>query len=132
MEERPDKAILVFDAACPLCRAAVDWILHRIETGALVPIGCQTPERAAWCPQIPEAACMEAMHLVLPDGTVYAGEAALPLLFGMLRGWRWMAAALRLPGVRAMSPPLYRWVARHRRALGVLVERNHRRCGTRQ
>lgn len=75
---------------------------------------------------------MEAMHLVLPDGTVYAGEAALPPLFGMLRGWRWMAAVLRLPGMRALSPSLYRWVARHRQALGVLVERNYHRCDPRQ
>jgi hypothetical protein len=47
---------------------------------------------------------MEAIHLVLPDGRVLAGHAAIPEILRHLNGWRGLAALFRLPGVRWLAP----------------------------
>jgi predicted DCC family thiol-disulfide oxidoreductase YuxK len=68
-----------------------------------------------------ERACLEAMQLVLPDGRVLAGDAAVPEILGRLRGWRWLAAAFRVPGMARLSPRVYAWVARNRHRLSCLL-----------
>jgi predicted DCC family thiol-disulfide oxidoreductase YuxK len=60
------------------------------------------------------------MHVIRPDGRLYAGYAALrqisrelPLLF-------WIFPLLYLPGVTWAGPRLYRWIATHRYELNRL------------
>lgn len=64
---------------------------------------------------------MEAMQLVLHDGRIFAAEQALPHLFLMLRRWQWMARIFRLPVVALLAPLAYRFVARNRYIISVLV-----------
>jgi predicted DCC family thiol-disulfide oxidoreductase YuxK len=56
------------------------------------------------------------MHLVLPDGTVLAGEKALPEIARRTRRFRRVAALFRIPGAGILSRFLYRAFAdrRHR------------------
>jgi len=56
-----------------------------------------------------------AVHLVGPDGRVYAGAAAVRPLLGLLPGGRLAAAPLAAPGAGRVAQAVYRWVARHRR-----------------
>lgn len=118
-------AALIYDGACPLCLKAVDWLKHNARPGVLDYLACQSPERAERYPDIPEAQCMEAMLLVQPDGTVYAGEEALPHLFRLLRRWRWLARLFALPGISLAAPAAYRFVARNRYIISVIVARKH-------
>jgi predicted DCC family thiol-disulfide oxidoreductase YuxK len=68
---------------------------------------------------IEKADCLQAMHLVLPDGTVFVGEQAAPEIFRRLRRYRWAAVLFDLPGAGILSRLFYRWFARHRhRAAG--------------
>lgn len=121
MAARP--AVLIYDGDCPVCRRAAAWVETRARDGVFEYLACQSPERAARFPGMAESACLEAMQLVLPDGTVYSGDAALPLILERLRGWRWLARLLRLPGLRRVSPAVYRFVARHRYAISAIVYR---------
>ena len=58
------------------------------------------------------------MHLVSPDGRVFAGaEALAPLLRLLPRGGLW-AASLALPGANRLAGAVYGWVARRRHRLG--------------
>lgn len=114
-------ATLIYDDRCPLCRAARDWIAARAMEGEFEYVPCQSGEREERFPNIVEAQCLQAMQLVTPQGEVYSGDAALPRVLERLKGWRWLAKILRLPGIAALSPAAYRFVARHRHAFSALV-----------
>ncbi|MBI2528270.1 MAG: DUF393 domain-containing protein [Candidatus Rokubacteria bacterium] len=114
-------AVVIYDGACGLCRHSVDWLERRAVRGRFEFLPCQSPARRARFPRMEERACLEAMQLVLPDGRVLSGAAAIPEILCRLRGWRWFAPVFRLPGVGLLAPPLYRWVARHRHRLSRLA-----------
>ncbi|MBI2425998.1 MAG: DUF393 domain-containing protein [Candidatus Hydrogenedentes bacterium] len=106
--------VLIYDGECPMCLRARDWVARRSDPATLRLLPCQSPERPAVAPQIPTEACMESMQLVLPDGTVHAGERAFEHIFPYIRGWAWAGLLFRLPGAGIAAPIVYRWVARHR------------------
>ena len=57
---------------------------------------------------------MQAMHLVLPDGRVLAGERALPEVLTRLKTYSAFALLFRLPGAGTVSRIVYRWFAPRR------------------
>ena len=117
MSETPPH-LLIYDGECPICQRARDWVMARARTGTVEPLACQDDQRAARAPQVDAEACMEAMHLVAPDGTTYVGEEAFPPLFRLLPGYNWLGRVMQWPGLRHLSPVVYRWIARHRLSLG--------------
>jgi predicted DCC family thiol-disulfide oxidoreductase YuxK len=116
-------AVLLYDGQCPICLRARDWLAARIPAATLRMIPCQGTERAALAPQVAEADCLAAMHLVLPEGRVLAGEQAFPALLRMMPGYGPLAVLLGLPGPRHLAPHAYRWVARNRFLLSGLFRR---------
>lgn len=111
------KAALIYDADCPVCRASADWVRRN----ALVPdtfeyLPCRSAETRSRFPAIAEAACLQAMHLVLQDGSILVGEQALPELLRRTRRYRRAAVLFRFPGAGILSRFLYRAFAsrRHR------------------
>jgi predicted DCC family thiol-disulfide oxidoreductase YuxK len=107
--------VLVYDADCPVCRATADWVRRN----AVVPdtfefLPCRSEETRSRFPAIDEAACLQAMHLVLPDGAVLAGEQALPEILRRTRRYRRAAILFRLPGAGILSRFLYGAFARRR------------------
>ena len=117
------RAVLIYDAACPLCRAAAEWVARRADPDTIELLPCASTQRATRYPDIAEGACMQAVHVVLADGTVHVGEGALPHVLRLTPRWRWLAWAFALPGVSLASPFAYRWVARHRYALTAFARR---------
>ncbi len=107
-------AVLIYDGQCPVCTGAVGWIRRRALPGAFEYLSCHAEERAARFPAIGKEACLQALHLVLPDGTVLAGESAFPEILRRLRRYRIAAVLFRLPGFRPASRAFYRWFARRR------------------
>ncbi|MEK7373908.1 MAG: DUF393 domain-containing protein [Thermodesulfobacteriota bacterium] len=106
---------LIFDADCPVCRAAADWVRRN----AVVPdtfefLPCRSAGTRSRFPAIAEAACLQAMHLVLPGGTILAGEKALPEILRRTRRYRWAAVLFRFPGAGIFSRLLYGAFARRR------------------
>lgn len=116
--------MLIYDGSCPICQRARDWVAARVNPYALDFVPCQSEERARRAPEVSPEACMEAIHLVMPDGSVYAGADALPRVLRFARGWRWLAYIMQTPGIRHLTPIFYRWFARHRYALSGFL-RNH-------
>jgi len=113
---RTERPTLIYDGECGFCRSSVDlarsWDReHRLDT---VPF--QDQERVAAF-GIPLPALAAAMHLVLPDGRVFAGADAVPEILRLLPGKRWLAPLFRLPGVLPVARRLYGWIARRRRCL---------------
>jgi predicted DCC family thiol-disulfide oxidoreductase YuxK len=117
------RAVVIYDGACGLCQGGIYWISRRAVRGELEFLPCQSSERRARFPAMEESRCMEAIQLVLADGRVLAGDAAIPEILRHLKGWRRLAALFRLPGVRRLAPLVYTWIARHRYQISCLLGR---------
>ena len=109
------QTVILYDGLCALCNQSVrvikrlDW-QHAFE---YIDVQDWTNVHARY-PQIEREAALGAMHIVRPDGRVYAGYPGvrqiirhLPLLF-------WMYPLLFLPGLTWLGPKVYGWIASHR------------------
>jgi len=114
--------VLIYDAECPVCRAAADWVLRNaVDRDAFETLPCRSEETRARFPAVTETACLQAMHLVLPDGTILAGERALPEIVRRTRRYRRAAILFRLPGAGTLSRLLYAAFARRRHRISRLL-----------
>ncbi len=107
---------LIYDGECGFCRRAVAVLIRwdRERRVRLVPFQDRvTVERFG----VPLPALAAAMHLVLPDGRVFAGADALPELGRLLPGKRWLVWLFAVPGVRPVARRMYAWIAARRRCL---------------
>src|ERR1700688_2303844 len=106
---RPERPTLVFDGACGFCRDTVALVSRwdRARRVALVPF--QDATRVAELGLTPPAVAA-ALHLVLPDGEVFAGADAGAELLPLLPGLRWAARVFAVPGVRPVARRVYAWV----------------------
>lgn len=110
-----EKPVLIYDGECPVCGKAVEWIRARSDRDAFEFLSCHSHDLTRRFPSIDKATCLQAMHLVLPDGTVLIGERAIPEILKQLHGYRWLACLFRLPGAGILSRVFYRWFAKRRR-----------------
>ncbi len=75
---------------------------------------CQSNDLAKHFPHLQRSECMKAMHLVLPNGTIVAGERALPEILKRLRRYHFAALLFKLPGAGVVSRVIYRRFADRR------------------
>jgi predicted DCC family thiol-disulfide oxidoreductase YuxK len=114
MENTKGAATLIFDGTCPICAGTVKWIHENESEGSFEMLACQSENMSERFPGIKRDECMRAMQLVLPDGTVLAGEKALPEIFARLKAYRIFAPLFRMPGAGVLSRAAYRWFADRR------------------
>ena len=107
---------LIYDGECGFCRESVGLVRRWDRERRLAIVPFQDQERVAAF-GIPLTALAAAMHLVLPDGRVFAGADAAPELLRLLPGKRWLAWPFSLPGVLPLARRVYAWIARRRRCL---------------
>ncbi len=110
-KERP---VLIYDGNCPICRKTIGWIGENTKPETFEFLTCQSETMGARFPSIDRDTCMQAMQLVLPDGTVLPGEQALPEIFRRMEKYKAAANLFRLPGAGPFSRAFYRWFADHR------------------
>lgn len=111
---RSGRAVLIYDGNCPVCSRTVDWIRENERKGSFEMLPCQAKAVRERYPDIRKAECMEAMHLVLSDGTVLAGERAVPEILKRLKKYSPAAELFKLPGSGMLSRAFYRWFADRR------------------
>ncbi len=121
IRKKQEKAVLIYDAACPVCSRAIRWIEENAREGAFEMVGCKSDAAKERFAAIPEAECMQAMQLVLPGGTVLPGEKALPEIFLRLKRYRRVGDIFKIPGSEDISRNLYRWFADHRYHIAKLL-----------
>jgi predicted DCC family thiol-disulfide oxidoreductase YuxK len=108
----PEHATLIYDGECGLCRAAVARVRRWDRDGRLDYVAFQDPAVERFGIDLP--ALVAAMHLLLPDGRVFAGADAVPHLLRRLRGKAWLARAFLIPGVLPLARRVYRRIAERR------------------
>jgi predicted DCC family thiol-disulfide oxidoreductase YuxK len=119
--KKQEPATLIYDGSCPLCSGAVGWIRENEIENSLIMLPCQMAETASRFPEIERADCMNAMHLVLPNGTVLVGERAMPEVFARLKHYRFVALLFKIPGSLTISRIAYRWFADRRYKLATIL-----------
>lgn len=107
---------LIYDGECGLCQQAVELLRRWDREQVLRFVPFQDGAAVARF-DIALPALAAAMHLVLPDGRVYAGADAVPELLRLLPGKRWLAPLFRIPGVLPVARRVYARIAAHRRCL---------------
>jgi len=112
-EDEVARRVILFDGVCALCNTGVDWIRARDRDGRFEFVPYQSV-----ADRYPGLDLAGALHVVLPDGRVYAGVDAAPWIFGALPGWAWVSRVLALPVLSALAPRAYAWLAKRRRLLG--------------
>ena len=118
MVANPTDPTLIYDGECGICQQSVallrrwdrEHVLHYIPFQDAAGVarhgrGIALPALAA------------AMHLVLPDGRVYAGADAIPELLRLFPGKRWLAPLFRIPGVLPLARRMYAQIAARRHCL---------------
>jgi predicted DCC family thiol-disulfide oxidoreductase YuxK len=108
-----EQATLIYDGACGMCRDTVRLLRRWDRAGALAYVPFQDPAAVVRF-GIPLPALAAAMHLILPDGRVFAGADAAPELARLLPGKSWLAPLYRVPGVRPVARGIYAWIAARR------------------
>ncbi len=119
------KATLIYDGECPVCRGAAEWVRAHAAPGAFEFFSCHSEELPRRFPAVARQACLQAMHLVLPDGAIRVGEKAVPEILSRLaaRRYRWAAALFRVPGAGTLSGAFYGWFAARRHRIARLLGR---------
>ena len=120
--DSPGALTVLYDGACPLCRA---------EIGVYRGLPSDTPlcfaDVSAPSQSLPAGMSREQLlarfHVQHADGTVESGARAFLALWATLPGWRWLARLGRLPGVPTLMEGLYRLFLVFRPALQRLVRR---------
>lgn len=108
------RAVLLYDGHCRLCRAGAARLGRWAAPGSLELADFQAAGVLERFPGLSHAACMQAVHLVRPDGRALRGAEAVA---GVLLTRPVLCAWVRLyyvPGVRALVDATYAWVARNR------------------
>ncbi len=119
------KPTLIYDGECAVCRGAAEWVRANAAPGTFEFLSCHSEELSRRFPAVAREACLQAMHLVLPGGTVLVGEKAVPEILSRLKGRRHRLAAafFRLPGAGILSGAFYRWFAARRHRIARIVGR---------
>jgi predicted DCC family thiol-disulfide oxidoreductase YuxK len=116
---RTQKALILYDGECPLCRKSVRLLRGLDWLNALGFVNVRDPEAMEDVPELPRPVeperFLEEMHLLTPDGRE---------LYHGFKAFRWMAwrlplvwfllPFLYLPGVESLGQRAYLWVARNR------------------
>ena len=121
----PASLTVLYDGACPLCRA---------EIGVYRGLPSETPlcfaDVSAPGQVLPAGLSREQLlarfHVQHANGRVESGARAFLALWATLPGWRWLARLGRLPGVPTLMDGLYRLFLVFRPALQRMVRRGSR------
>jgi predicted DCC family thiol-disulfide oxidoreductase YuxK len=105
---------VLFDGACPLCRASAERVRRSDSAGRIELVDLHDPAVAARFPDLNAAEAMRLMQAVDARGRIYSGVDAWARIGLRLPGWKWLAWLLLLPGIRQVAAAVYGWVARNR------------------
>jgi predicted DCC family thiol-disulfide oxidoreductase YuxK len=110
----PGRYVVLYDGACRFCSAAAQRLAALARPGAVEMVNFQAPGALDRFPGVSHAACMQAMHLVTPDGRLYRGAEAGVRALATRWFPGWFAYVYYLPGLRQLFDRLYAFVAAHR------------------
>jgi predicted DCC family thiol-disulfide oxidoreductase YuxK len=105
---------VLFDGACPRCRASMALVTAADPDQVLQPIDLTAVDVTSLHPSLSKKACMESMHVIDRQGRVTAGFDAVRSLCGwLLLCWPFFVFAW-IPGVAWAGRRVYNYLAKSR------------------
>ncbi|HQL95674.1 MAG TPA: DUF393 domain-containing protein [Candidatus Hydrogenedentes bacterium] len=117
---------LLYDGACPLCRAGPKWAIRLSRAGRIRPVPFDAAREDPALAGLVGDTIPDGFILRTPDGAVFCGADAIPELLRATGTLSLLAPLLRLPPFSWILPPAYRWLAANRQR----VSRRLFGCGT--
>jgi predicted DCC family thiol-disulfide oxidoreductase YuxK len=105
---------VLYDGECPFCTASAENLARRLGPARVRVRDFQQPGVLEEYPSVRREAAMLRMHVVLPDGRIYAGAEAAARIARTLRVIGWLGALYYVPGLRQLSDAAYLAIARNR------------------
>jgi len=116
MEEPLSPALEIWiDGDCAVCRRSERWCSVRDQHQRLNFVDFHT--HVDDDPPGSHEAMLETVHVRLADGTISTGFEAWRRILYELDGWRWLAQASGLPGIRHLGRVIYSILAQNRHRL---------------
>ena len=110
----PGKHIILYDGLCKFCSAQTKNLLALAKSDAVEAISFQDSGVLDRFPGVTHEACMEAMHLVTPQGRIFRGFEAAVRAVATRRIVGLLAYGYYLPGIRQICDWTYRRIAARR------------------
>jgi predicted DCC family thiol-disulfide oxidoreductase YuxK len=110
----PGKYVVLFDGRCPFCTRQSRRLARLARPGLVETVDFQAPAVLNRFPGLTYEACMEAMHLVTPDGRVFRGPEAIARALATRPVLAWIAPVYYLPGLRQLWNGIYVFLAKNR------------------
>ncbi|NTW02021.1 MAG: DUF393 domain-containing protein [Oscillochloris sp.] len=105
---------LLYDGTCPICIGQAQMIAAYDDHGWIELLDLHSVDARERFPQVHPEDARRELHLVAPDGTLYAGAAAVRETLLRLPTLRMFGEFLCLPGAMLVARPLYAFIARNR------------------
>jgi predicted DCC family thiol-disulfide oxidoreductase YuxK len=99
----PRRLTVLYDAGCPICRTARDWLAGRDQLVPLAFVAAGSVEARALFPGLDQAATLRDVTVVADTGAVYTGDAAWLMCLWALSGYRSLALRLAAPRLRPLA-----------------------------
>ncbi len=112
--EPPGRYVVLYDGHCRFCTAGARKLLGWMGKVDVELADFQTPGVLERFPGLTYEKCMERLHLVTPDGRVFAGAEAVARAAGTRPVLGKVALVYFVPGLRQLLDRLYRIIAAHR------------------
>jgi predicted DCC family thiol-disulfide oxidoreductase YuxK len=105
---------VLYDGDCRFCTRSAHGIQRRFGRERVALKNFQEPAALEPYPSVTRDAAMKKMHVVLPDGRIFAGAAAVARIVASVRFIGWLAYVYYVPGIRQLADLAYSLVARYR------------------
>ena len=113
------KAILIWDGECRLCRKCIEWIEKRDGTGVFFFVSYQEVPSPPMTSTMTRQ-CQQAVQLIPPGGQMLSGGGAVLGVLSLL-GWKKFSVIFSLLPLSLMVEALYRVIARNRRVFARIL-----------
>src|SRR5262249_7147410 len=127
----PGRYVMLYDGHCRFCTEGSQRLEDWMKRGSVERADFQQPGILDRFPGLSSEMCMERLHLVAPDGRVFAGVEAIVRAVMTRRVLGTIALLYYVPGLRQLLDGLYRIVAANRyRIMGKAVAAGQCEGGT--
>ena len=105
---------VLYDGGCPRCRAVMCWVSAADPDRLIEPVDLTAVDVSTVHPSLTREACMRSMHVVGPDGRVFAGYDAVTRIGRLLPAFYPFGLVGSLPGVTWAGHRAYNAIASRR------------------
>lgn len=106
--------IALYDGDCRFCTRQAKQLERIVGASRIEAVSFQEEGALRRFPGVSHEACMQRIHVIRPDGRVYAAAEAVARAMTLVPVLGWLAWLYYLPGVRPLADRAYRVIARNR------------------